>query len=384
MKKIKFSEEQAAEICRLYVEEAYGADNIGKIFSVGGSPIRRILKENNIKANKIKTKYEVVLGNEYGRLTIIKEEERDDRRRRQVSAQCSCDGNIRLYNWLCVARGDTKSCGCYNQEKRSERAKARAKNVIGKKYNRMTILEETEKQNGMRYVIAECECGKIKKCQLSHIRSGNIKSCGCWSIEELKSRDRTEQANKRRYSADDYKKLHPFFYEVEEIRDSEYGGIEVKCKLFSCQKWFKPTHTQIRKRIDALDGKKGNGESNLYCSENCKHVCPLYNLNSNSIIYNNLYRTTIENKFTVNELSIFSQEVRHRQFLEFGYNFCEYGDCKNEGPYHVHHERPKSVEWIFGLDPDNGIVFCEEHHYSIGHSGECSTGALAYNKCKKG
>ena len=86
--------------------------------------------------------------------------------------------------------------------------------------------------------------------------------------------------------------------------------------------------------------------------------------------------------FTDYELHVFSEEVKKRQRDEFGYNFCEYGDCNNPGPYHSHHERPKSQEWIFALDPDNGVVFCEEHHYRFIHRDECSTGNLRNSKCK--
>jgi len=116
----------------------------------------------------------------------------------------------------------------------------------------------------------------------------------------------------------------------------------------------------------------------LYCFDECKHSCPLFNLRSDP------FKSVIQN-FTSGELKVFADEVKHRQFLEYGHNFCELGDCEDdkEGPYHAHHVIPKSVEWIFGLDPDNGIVVCQKCHDKL-HKGECSTGALAHrNKCKE-
>lgn len=383
-KRIEFSEEDVAEIIRLYVEEEIIPDKICMIFGVSSSVIRRILKKNNIKTNKPSTKYPVRTGQIYGKLTIIEEIERNEQGIRQVVAQCSCDGNIRAYNWYCVARGETKSCGCYNQEKRSERAKARAKNVIGKRYHKMTVIEELDRNKwNQRQVIAQCDCGTIKECALGHLQNGNIKSCGCWRIEELKSRDRTSQSRKRKLYKADYQEKHPLFYKIEEIRDSKDGdSIEVRCKMHSCRKWFKPKYKQIQKRIQAINGERGNGEDNFYCSEECKKECPSYGLNSNSIKYNNLNKRNVaESKFTQYELKVFRKEVKRRQFEEFGYNFCEIKSCKNKGPYFVHHERPKKQDWIFGLDPDNGTIACREHHEEL-HEGECSYSTLAKLKCE--
>ena len=117
-------------------------------------------------------------------------------------------------------------------------------------------------------------------------------------------------------------------------------------------------------------------ENNFYCSDNCKHSCILFNLKSDPY--------DIAAPWTPYELSIFSKEVKHRQFLEYSYNFCELGDCEDnkEGPFHAHHVIPKSQEWIFGLDPDNGIVVCQSCHDKL-HKGECSTGALAKLKCNE-
>lgn len=61
------------------------------------------------------------IGKVYGRLTIIYETDLDANNRRRVFAKCSCDGNIKEYNWESLKRGATKSCGCYNQEQRLKR-----------------------------------------------------------------------------------------------------------------------------------------------------------------------------------------------------------------------------------------------------------------------
>lgn len=59
-------------------------------------------------------------------------------------------------------------------------------------------------------------------------------------------------------------------------------------------------------------------------------------------------------------------------------NICEYcGEIATD----AHHIQPKKLEPFYALDPDNGIACCEECHYKYGHSGSCSTGALANTMC---
>ncbi len=50
----------------------------------------------------------------YGRLTILKDEERINYRRR-VECQCDC-GSVKNYYYQSIKLGHTKSCGCYKKE----------------------------------------------------------------------------------------------------------------------------------------------------------------------------------------------------------------------------------------------------------------------------
>lgn len=59
------------------------------------------------------------------------------------------------------------------------------KSFIGKKINRLTILEIVPTERGKCIVTAICECKKIKNYKLSAIISGNTKSCGCLNIETI-------------------------------------------------------------------------------------------------------------------------------------------------------------------------------------------------------
>lgn len=56
---------------------------------------------------------------------------------------------------------------------------------IGKKFNRLTVLEETHKligkdKNKVKYFICKCDCGKIVYERKSDVLKSRIKSCGCY------------------------------------------------------------------------------------------------------------------------------------------------------------------------------------------------------------
>ena len=173
----------------------------------------------------------------------------------------------------------------------------------------------------------------------------------------------------QRYTSERYIQKYPWvFPTIEKIRDY-LGVIEVQCK--TCKKWFHPTPIQMQERIRALT--YGSDGQFLYCSEECKKKCPIYRLNPSQFL-----SCGTEKPYTDSEYQIFREEVLRRQREEFGYNFCEL--CEREKHLHVHHEKPKKTHPSMTLDPDNGIVLCEDCHLNKIHTEECSRAALA-NKC---
>jgi len=190
--------------------------------------------------------------------------------------------------------------------------------------------------------------------------------------------------NKQKLTIKKIKKQHPFFLDVEEIRYNpdkpEEKEIQVHCKNHNCSNskeqdgWFTPTYGQIANRIFTIEKPKGFGESNFYCSQECKNECILFGARSDPLkIKNN------ELPYTLTEYQEWKQKVITRQKEEDDYNFCEI--CYSTETLHVHHEKPVKTHPHLALDPDNGIVLCQECHYKYGHKTgtECSTGNLAKN-----
>jgi len=182
---------------------------------------------------------------------------------------------------------------------------------------------------------------------------------------------RIKQSLTRTYKTSDYKKIYPFFTQIEDIRDDPKTGlIQVRCKNHNCKNskekggWFTPSGIQLYERVRQLEKDYGNGGCYLYCSQKCKDECDLYN------VHGDPFKDTTK-PYTYQEKQIWRKIV-----LKEDKNLCQY--CGGKA-IDVHHIKPVKTHPHLALDPDNGISFCKECHYKFGHKTgtECSTGNLA-------
>lgn len=131
-----------------------------------------------------------IVGEKFNRLTVIS----------QVDDYVSPAGT-HYANWLCececgnqiqvttsrLKTGTTKSCGCFKTEQQS---KTRDNNMIGKKFGRLMVESyagSREKPCGAKEATWNCicECGNKKIVTTSSLKSGNVKSCGCYKTERI-------------------------------------------------------------------------------------------------------------------------------------------------------------------------------------------------------
>lgn len=56
-------------------------------------------------------------------------------------------------------------------------------NIIGEKYNRLTVISEAPRRNGRRYLNCVCDCGNETTVSYSNLVGGQVKSCGCLKKE---------------------------------------------------------------------------------------------------------------------------------------------------------------------------------------------------------
>ena len=132
-----------------------------------------------------------LLGNIYGRLTVIRDT--GERGGGQVIWLCKCTcgsyTNVRAGN---LKNGHTTSCGCFRQVASKENIKgtpthSEAKNLVGKKFGRLTVLEidKCSSTRNRRYV-CQCDCGNKHSVCGSNLKAGHVQSCGCLNSETSK------------------------------------------------------------------------------------------------------------------------------------------------------------------------------------------------------
>lgn len=127
-----------------------------------------------------KSKTDKWIGKKFGMLTIIDVyTKRQDNGRFRTICICECEcGNVveKSSDHLKRSKDDPLfSCGCTDWI----RADLRSKNVIGKKFGRLTVIEEF-KENKIRKLKCKCDCGKEVVAVKRDILSGHTKSCGCY------------------------------------------------------------------------------------------------------------------------------------------------------------------------------------------------------------
>ncbi|MCF8019907.1 MAG: hypothetical protein K9L62_10950 [Vallitaleaceae bacterium] len=212
--------------------------------------------------------------------------------------------------------------------------------------------------------------GKIMSCEhIEKIRKGKVG-------KPLSLKHKQKISLTKKLSIKYIKKTYNLFSKIEEMRYNPHKPdekeIQVHCKNHNCKNskehggWFTPTGIQLYERIRQLEKEYGNGGSYLYCCDECKNECPLYN------IYSDPYQESLKS-YTESEYQQFREYVLKRDNHK-----CQYCGEKAE---HVHHERPQKLEPFYALDPDFAWSCCEKCHYEKGHKDECSTGKLASINC---
>ena len=129
-----------------------------------------------------------LIGQVFGRLTVIERAENAKDGHAQWLCQCEC-GKTTIVSSNVLKKGNTKSCGCLNREVASQKAKTQYKDLTNQHFGRLTAIEYFGSNNkGSALWKCSCECGNDNFITTSHhLLSGNTQSCGCLkSIGESK------------------------------------------------------------------------------------------------------------------------------------------------------------------------------------------------------
>lgn len=172
-------------------------------------------------------------GQRFGRLTVIERAESKitPNGSRKAMWKCRCDcGNIVTVKGASLKTGNTKSCGCLNLEKISERSLA---DLTGQKFGRLTVLERSENsKTGKAKWLCKCDCGNEVSVMSTSLISGRTKSCGCFHREtSAKNNYRHGLRNKRLYGV--WQGMIARCYNKNNSVYENYGGRGISV----CKEW---------------------------------------------------------------------------------------------------------------------------------------------------
>jgi len=171
-------------------------------------------------AGKGKTgrKYKDISNQRFGILTAIHP---TDARSNSGSViwECLCDcGNTVEVRSSDLVSGYIRSCGCL---------KAKAKDLTGQRFGRLTVIRPVKEQESKRSIIWECtcDCGNTVFLPSKRLRSGNVKSCGCYRRDVV----RQESHKAKRYK-DLTGQTFGRFTVLGKTDKRSYGNIVWKCQ----------------------------------------------------------------------------------------------------------------------------------------------------------
>lgn len=133
---------------------------------------------------------------------------------------------------------------------------------------------------------------------------------------------------------------------------------KVQCRCGYCKKYFKPTVQQLLNRIKSLFGKL-KGESRLYCSDECKNLCPIFGKSlypKGFKVYRNISR---------------SDQAELRLLTLERDNFtCQ--RCDSTEDLVCHHITGIEINPVESADVDNCIILCYTCHNKVHSENGCS------------
>lgn len=222
----------------------------------------------------------IVPGEKYGRLTVLHRDlSRAGEGRVAWVCECECGNQLSVIS-KSLKDGNTRSCGCLNNELRVERIQklleTQRVDLVGEQSGLLTVVrkaaqeEITNRPRQHSYWYCLCECGTHHIVETSDFKRGRVQSCGCMNSKgEAKITKLLEDNNiyfQKQYAFDDLRgeNDNKYYFDFAVFDKQrlvyliEYDGIQ----HFSKKHQFSQSEN-VYDIIVKRDSKK-----NTYCIEN--------------------------------------------------------------------------------------------------------------------
>ena len=118
---------------------------------------------------------ENLIGQKFGRWTVLYRTY-DKRNTSYWMCECECKTR-RAISKTHLKSGHSQSCGCFHKDKMTA---SHILDISGQRFGILTAIKPTNKKLSTSVIWeCKCDCGNICYCSVSHLKSGNNKSCGC-------------------------------------------------------------------------------------------------------------------------------------------------------------------------------------------------------------
>lgn len=250
-----------------------------------------------------------------------------------------------------------QKCGNENKSKKQRLSIDDVRRCILDKVGSSYIFPyiEDEYKNDTSKLSCICPTHGFCTTTFNTIRAG---SCCCyWCGREKANISKRNVITQNGLS--DYKSYHLKIPIDDCPTEGSYGELQVRCKM--CQKLFTPNRNQVFNRIRVIN-TLGEGESNFYCSDECKQECSIYNVRSDThILAQQIDNYEAKVKLARNCQLETKRILRQHQMDQFGYHFCEKCGKSVENP-ELHHTIEVAKDPLGSITIAGQMLVCTECH----------------------